>query len=175
MGGGPGLNDASVEPARAALLADARRRAGKLLQQADEQAREQVAQARRDAEALIARAREEGLATGRAQAAHDAGRERAVARWEVLAAQRAAYDELCRRVRTEVMALRVQDGYPELLERLAAAARRDLGDVAEIEIDPPADGGIRARAGGRQVDYTLASLAERCVRDLGPAPARLWA
>jgi F0F1-type ATP synthase membrane subunit b/b' len=175
MGGGSGLNDASVEPARAALLADARRRAQELLQQADVQAREQVAQARRDAEALIARAREEGLAAGRAQAAHDAGRERALARWEVLAAQRAAYDELRRRVRTEAMALRAQDGYQELLERLTTAARRDLGDEAEVEIDPPADGGIRARAGGRQVDYTLASLAERCVRDLGPAPARLWA
>lgn len=175
MGGGPGLKEASVEPARDALLADARERAGQLLEQAEEQARKRLAQAQRDAQELIARAREEGLAAGRAQAARDAGRGRTLARWEVLAAQRAAYDELRRRARTEVMALRDERGYPELLERLAAAARRDLGDGAEIEIDPPAQGGVRARAGSRQVDYTLTALAERCVRDLGPALAQLWA
>lgn len=117
----------SVEPARDALLADARERARQLLEQAEEQARELIAQAQRDAEELIARAREEGFAAGRAQAAHDAGRERALARWEVLAAQRAVYDDTCRRSRTEVMAVRDEPGYPELLERLAAAASRELG------------------------------------------------
>ena len=175
MGGGPGLNGASVKPASSALLADARERAEQLLQQAEEEAYERIAQAQRDAEELIARAREEGLAAGRARAARDAGRDRAVTRWEVLVAQRASYEELRRRVRSEVMALRDERGYPELLQRLAAAARRDLGDGAEIEIDPPGQGGVRARAGSRQVDYTLASLAEGCVGDLGPVLAQLWA
>jgi type III secretion protein L len=165
----------SVEPARDALLADARERARQLLEQAEEEARELIAQAERDAEELIARARAGGLAAGRAQAAQDAGRGRALARWEVLAAQRAVYDDVCRRARKQVMALRDQPGYPELLEQLAAAARRDLGDGAELEIDPPALGGVRARAGSRRVDYTLPALAEGCVRDLGPALAQLWA
>lgn len=165
----------SVEPARDALLADARERARQLLEQADEEARELIAQAQRDAEELIARTRDEGLAAGRTQAAHDAGRERALARWEVLAAQRAVYDDTCRRARTEVMAVRDEPGYPELLERLTAAARRELGDGAELAIDPPGLGGIRARAGSRRVDYTLPALADRCVRDLGPALAQLWA
>ncbi len=166
---------ASVEPARAALLADARERAERLLQQAEEQARELIAQAQRDGEELIARAREEGLAAGRAQAARDAGLDRVLTRLEVLAAQRTSYEELRRRLSTEVMALREERDYAELLQRLAAAARRDLGDAAELEIDPPELGGVRARAGSRQVDYTLASLAERCLRDLGPALARMWA
>jgi vacuolar-type H+-ATPase subunit E/Vma4 len=165
----------SVEPARDALLADARERARQLHEQAEEQARELIAQAHRDGEELIARAREEGFAAGRAQAAHDAGRERALARWEVLAAQRAVYDEVCRRARTEVMAVRDEPGYPELLERLSAAARRELGDGAELEIDPPGLGGVRARAGSRRVDHMLPALADRCVRDLGPALAQLWA
>lgn len=175
MGGGPGLKQASVEPARAALLADARERAGQLLQQADEQARELIAQAQRDAEELLARAREEGLAAGRAQGARDAGRGQVLSRWEVLAAQQAVYEELRQRVHTDVMALREEPEYPELLERLAAAAHRDLGEGAELEIDPPGRGGVEARAGSRQVDYTLPSLAERCLQNVGPALARLWA
>jgi vacuolar-type H+-ATPase subunit E/Vma4 len=165
----------SVEPARDALLADARERAQQLLEQAEEEARELIAQGQRDAEELIARAREEGLAAGRVQAARDAGREQALARWEELAAQRAVYDDVCRRARAQVMALRDEPGYPDLLERLAATARRDLGDGAELEIDPPGLGGVRARAGSRRVDYTLPSLADRCVRDIGPALAQLWA
>jgi vacuolar-type H+-ATPase subunit E/Vma4 len=169
------LKTASVEPARAALLADARERAEQLLAQAEEQAREQVAQAQRDGEDLVERAREEGIAAGRAQAARDAGRDRTIARWEVLVAQRAAYEELRRRVRGEVMSLREEPGYEELLQQLAQAARRDLGEGAELEIDPPEHGGLFATAGSRRVDYTLTSLAERCVRDLGPALARLWA
>src|ERR1035437_5695471 len=72
------------------------------------------------------------------------------------------------------MALRGGRGYPELLQRLAAAARRDLGEDAEVEIDPPGLGGVRARAGSRRVDYTLASLADRRVEDLGPLLARRW-
>lgn len=165
----------SVEPARDALLADARERARQLLEQAEAEAHELIAQAQRDAEELIARAREEGFAAGRTQAAHDAAHERALARWEVLAAQRAVYDDTCRRARTEVMAVRDEPGYPDLLERLAAAARRELGDDAELVIDPPGLGGVRARAGSRRVDYTLPALADRCVRDLGPALAQLWA
>ena len=45
----------------------------------------------------------------------------------VLAARRELYDELRRRARTAVLSLRDEPGYQELLERLAAAARRDLG------------------------------------------------
>jgi hypothetical protein len=168
------LKVASVEPARSALLADAQERAAQTLRQAHGQARQLIAQAQREADALVARAREEGRAAGRAQAAQDAGRERVLAHSEVLAAQRTAYDELRLRVRRAVMALREEPGYGQLLDRLAAAARRDLGAGAEIEIDPPEGGGVRARAGSRRVDYTLTSLAEGCVQELGPVLARLW-
>jgi vacuolar-type H+-ATPase subunit H len=165
---------ASVGPARDALLADARERARQLLEQAEREAHELTQQAQTDAEALLARARQEGLAAGRARAARDAGRERTLAHWHVLAAQNAAYEELRRRARIEVMAVRDEPGYRELLERLSAAARRDLGDGAELEIDPPGLGGVLARAGSRRVDYTLPALAERCVQDLSPALAQLW-
>jgi vacuolar-type H+-ATPase subunit E/Vma4 len=175
MGSGAGLREAGVEPASAALLADARDRAATLLREAEEQDNELIEDARRNAEDLLARAREEGAAAGRAHAARDAGLDRAAARWQVLAAQRISYEELLRGVRSEVIALQGEQAYPELLQRLAAAARRDLGEDAELEIDPPGLGGVRARAGSRRVDYTLPSLADRCVQDLGPLLARLWA
>ena len=169
------MRRATLEPAREALLADARARAERLLAQAEQDADALLAGARREAEELIARARDEGRAEGRALAARDAGHERVVTRWEVLAAQRASYDELCRRARAQAIHLREERGYEELLRRLQAAARRDLGEDAEIELDPHGRGGVLAAAGSRGVDYTLAALAERCVQDLGPALARLWA
>ena len=165
----------TLDPAGEALLADARAVAERVLSEADEEARERVAQAHADADALLARARAKGEADGRLEAGRAEALERTLARMEVLAARREAYDQLHRRARAAVLALRSEAGYDELLEHLAAAARRDLGVDAELEIDPPQEGGVRASADGRRVDYTLAALADRCVDDLGAGLKRLWA
>lgn len=160
--------------ARDALLGDAREAAQRRLEAAETQARAHVEDARRQAEETIARARAHGEAEGRVEAAHEEAQVRAFARMDVLAAQREAYDELGRRAREAALSLRDEPGYEELLERLAGAARRDLGDGAELEIDPSGAGGVRARAGSRRVDYTLPVLADRCVAQLGGSVARLW-
>ncbi len=73
-----------------------------------------------------------------------------------------------------MLALRSAPGYDELLDRLAAAARRDLGDDASVERDPPDAGGVRAQAGTRSVDYTLPALAARWIDELGSSVRRLW-
>lgn len=164
----------TLEAARDSLLVDARAAARRRLDEAEADARACVEAARREADETIARARAQGEAEGRVEAAHEDARERALARMDVLAAQREAYDELRRRAREAARGLREQPGYADLLERLAAAARRDLGDDAELEIDPPGAGGVRARAGSRRVDYTLAALADRCVAQLGTGVKRLW-
>jgi vacuolar-type H+-ATPase subunit E/Vma4 len=164
----------SIDPAGEALLADARADAERLQAEADAEAEAQVARARREADELIARARAQGEADGRAESAREEAREAMLTRMEVLAAHRAVYEELLRRARTEVLKLRGEPSYPDLLERLAAACRRDLGDEAQLEIDPPDAGGVRASAGSRRVDYTLVALAESCVRELGPRLLRLW-
>lgn len=165
----------SIGDARDALLADAHEEARRALADAEEQARAQIEEARRQATEMVARARAEGEADGRLAAARDASQARTQARTEVLAAQREAYEELGRRARAAGLALRDDPGYPGLLERLGAAARRDLGDGAELEVDPPDAGGIRATAGSHRVDYTLTVLADRCVTVLGPEAARIWA
>lgn len=165
----------TIGAARDALLADARATADRARAQAEAGARERVAAALREAEEQIARARAQGEADGREQGAVDEGVARTLAHLDVLHARREAYDELQRRAREAVLELRAAPDHAELLDQLAAAARRDLGDDAELELDPPGAGGVRASTASRRVDYSLAALADRCLEDLGPALARLWA
>lgn len=164
----------SLVTAREALLADARRRAEEIVAQAEEQAREQIEPARRQADEIVAAARAQGEADGRLEAAREEAVQRFSARTTVLGAQRESYEELRRRARAAVLTLRDEPDYPELLEHLGAAARRDLGDGAQLQIDPPELGGVLGTAGTRAVDYTLVALADRCVDDLGPRLAVLW-
>jgi len=164
-----------LDAARDALLADARARAAAELAAADAEADERIARARRQADEVIAQARARGEAEGRIAAARAAAVERSFARMEVLGAQREAHDRLRDGARSAALALRDAPDYPELLDRLMAAVRRDLGEDVEIERDPPGVGGVRGRAGTRQVDYTLIALADRCVDALGPRARRLWA
>lgn len=164
----------SLGSAREALLADARARAQAILAQAETEAARQIEPARRQADALVAAARAQGEADGRLEATREEAVARFSAHMTVLAEQRASYDELRRRARAAVLSLRGEPDYPELLERLAAAARRDLGDGAQLRIDPPDLGGVLGTAGTRAVDYTLVALADRCVDDLGPGLAALW-
>jgi vacuolar-type H+-ATPase subunit E/Vma4 len=164
----------TLEAPRDALLADARTDADRVIAQAEADAAAALAHARRAADELIAAASARGEADGRIEAALQAARENALARMEVLAARRGLYDELRQRARRAVLSLRDEPGYQELLERLAAAARRDLGDDAELEVDPADAGGVRARSGSRRVDYSLPALAQRCVDALGPGLRQLW-
>lgn len=165
----------SIDAARDALLVDARRSAEQVLAEADAEAAEVLERAHRTGDELISAARARGRADGRIEASREEAHAHALARFEVLGAQRELYDELRSRVSAAVLELRSEPGYPELLERLAAAARRDLGEDAELEIDPPDVGGVRGRAGSRAVDYTLPALAERCLEALGPRMRQLWA
>jgi vacuolar-type H+-ATPase subunit E/Vma4 len=165
----------SLDTAREALLDDAQRRAQEIVALGEEEAARRLEEARREADELVARARAEGEVEGRLQAARVQAVQRFTAHMQVLGAQRASYDALLARARADALALRGDPAYPELLDRLAAAARRDLGPDAEVTIDPAALGGVLARAGSRAVDYTLVALAERCVQDLGARVGALWA
>lgn len=165
----------TIDVARESLLADARGRAAMLLAEADAEAAERVERARSQAEEMIAEARRQGEIEGRVAAERAAAVEQSFTRMEVLAAQREARDELCRRARSAALALREAADYPQLLDQLEVAVLRDLGEGADVERDPPGVGGVRGRAGTRGVDYTLVALAERCVASLGPRVQRLWA
>lgn len=164
----------TLDPVRESLLADAHAAAERVRSQAAADARKRVAQARRRAGELVATARRRGAAEGRLEAAVEEANARVRARGQVLAARREAYDELRRAAHDAVLRLREEPDYDDLLERLVQAARRDLGPACEVELDPPGAGGVRASAGTRRINLTLAALADRCIGDLGPAVRRLW-
>jgi vacuolar-type H+-ATPase subunit E/Vma4 len=163
-----------IHVAREALLEDARARAARRLAAADAETDQRIAAARREAATIIAQARARGETEGRIAGARDAAVQRSFAHLKVLAAQRDVYDEFRRRARDATLALRDDPAYPALLDRLTASARRDLGDGAEIERDPPEVGGVRARDGTRSVDYTLPALADRAIAELGPRLRAVW-
>jgi vacuolar-type H+-ATPase subunit E/Vma4 len=165
----------TLTSARDALLADARARAREIVADAEAEAARQVEPARRRAAEIIEAARAEGEADGRREAARELAAELAAARAAVLAAQRESYEALRHSAHAAALSLRSDPGYPRLLARLADAARRDLGDHAELEVDPPELGGVRARAGTRSVDYTLVAITDRCLDSLGPRLSGLWA
>jgi vacuolar-type H+-ATPase subunit E/Vma4 len=165
----------NIDTARDALLDDSRRQADDIVKAGERDARERLAAAQREADALIACARTKGEAAGRVEGARLLAAQRFAAHLQVLGARRASYDALRAQARDAALALRDGPDYPDLLERLAAAARRDLGPGAEVTIDPAGRGGVVARAGSREVDYALVVLAERCVERLGSKAAALWA
>jgi V/A-type H+-transporting ATPase subunit E len=158
----------TVEPARRSLLERAGADAERLLAEADERADEIVAQADADGEALVAQARADGEAAAALEGAQEQAQARRAARSAVLGARRALYDELRAGARQGVLAHRDD---PALLDRLEALAREQLGDGAVIM----RDGGVRAVAGSRSVDYSLETLAERALDELGAEVERLWA
>jgi vacuolar-type H+-ATPase subunit E/Vma4 len=164
----------AVDDACEGLRAEARDDAARLLAEADLDAEATLRRAREEATAIVERARAEGRVEGRIAAGREEAQLQLTVRMSVLAAQRASFEAFRERARRAALELRREPGYGDLLERLAAAARRDLGPDAEVEVDPPDAGGVRARAGTRRVDLTLAAIADRCIDDLGPAARRLW-
>jgi hypothetical protein len=163
---------AALAPVRAALLRRAREQAAEITSEARRQAAGAVDRAHSDAASQVTHARE----TGRAQAAplaaalHAQGRRGA--RATLLGAQREAYEELRRRVRTSVASLRGGPGYDLLLERLRYDAGQAAGPRAVLTEAPA--GGIIARAPGIVVDCSLPRLADAAVEALGDQVAWLW-
>jgi vacuolar-type H+-ATPase subunit E/Vma4 len=159
---------------RTVVLRQAEADAEAVLAESAHRAAVELDQARRAAGALVDRARVEGETAGALETARARAAARATAQRLVLDARREVFEELRRRCREAALALRRQEGYALLLDRLAGAARDQLGRDAEVDLDPPGAGGVRARAGARRVDYTLPVLVDRCLEDLGRELERLW-
>lgn len=164
----------SLDPVREALLAEAEAEAEGIVGQAEERAAAQVAQAEERKAALVRRARAEGETAAELEAASELAQARRTARTLVLESKRAVYDDARREARVAVQRLRSEPRYEELLERLAARAREELGPEAELELDPP-DGGVIGRVDNRRVDNTLPALVERCLAEHAAELERLWA
>lgn len=173
-GAPPSALHTSLEPVRRALLEDASRDAAAIIGEATRSADLLVADAEHETENELRRARRRGQASARAHADLTLARAANDARRVVLHAQK----ETCRRLRAELHAaassLRHDPRYPDLLDRLEAMARAQLGRQARIERDPEPDGGVIGVADDHRVDYTLPRLADRALDALADAEAALW-
>lgn len=159
----------ALEPLRAALMSRARAVADQARADAETDGRQRLAAARDEAEALLAKARAQGEMDAEAMFESEMDRARRSARGVVLAAQRAAYNELRQRALTAVRGL-VAD--PARRARLATLLRGQLGDQAVIREHP--DGGIVAETpDGRSVDASIEKLVDIAVADLDLE--QLWA
>lgn len=165
----------NLEPLRRALQAETEADADRRRSEVATECEKIVAEAEAAARALAHEARLEGERA----ATREAARRRAAAtrrsRETVLGARRELVDELRRRARSTVLGLRGEPEYAELLGRLRAAVRTQLGDEAELVVDPPDQGGVVGRRGDASVDYTLPVMADRAIDQLGAELERLWA
>lgn len=164
---------AALAPVQSALLTRARADAGAVLDEARREADHVRAAARDRATQIIEASRAEGEAEARAAAAVALTRRRRQARDVVLAARRELFDELLRECRAGARALRDAPDYRDVRARLTRLAVATLGPDAVVEESP--DGGVVAKAGGRRLDLTLPTLADREVERLGAGVNRLWA
>ena len=164
----------NVEPLRGALRAEVEAEASSSRAAVDAECARRLADAHARAGELI----REGRLVGERAVARESLRRRAAAarhgRELRLAAQRAVLDELRARAREGSLELVGDARYPALLAGLERAAKDQLGSDAELEVDPAGEGGVRAHAGSRSVDYTLPALVEREIAELGDELLELW-
>lgn len=150
-------SEAEVERARARAEHDAR-----------------IEEARERAAVILEDARRKHEAEVEAVIAERSARVQREARGLVLAAQAEAYALFAQDALEAVLALRGTQDYERLCSRLASDARALLGERVQLEIDPPAVGGVIGSVEGRLVDYSLPALVDRAIADLGTAVARVW-
>ena len=152
----------------AAEEAQAIRRAG------DGHAEAIIAQARAEAAALIERRCAAAERLAELEARDRLAEARARARGTVLRAQQSALTEASAAAHATVARLVGDPRYGQLLERLAADARERLAPPGPVEITPAPDGGFVARAGSREIDYSLAAQVDRVLEAMAGELERLW-
>jgi vacuolar-type H+-ATPase subunit E/Vma4 len=107
--------------------------------------RERLAEARSEARRIVLRARQEVLADA-SRAAHMAARE-----------------------------LVSEPAYAELMTALTAEVKERLATPAErVSVAAAPDGGLLARAGSHEIDYSLDSQVDRCMQAMSGELERLW-
>jgi vacuolar-type H+-ATPase subunit E/Vma4 len=165
---------AALAPVRDALVAEARADAARLVADAANERQARETRARGQSAALLAQARADGEAEAERELAAERTTARRRARAIVLTAQREAYEALLQSVSERVSRIAAEPHYPELVERLSAVARHQLGPHTRVLAGEGGRPGVVGEVDGRRVDYTLESLAEEALKDLGPDVEALW-
>jgi len=163
------VREHALEPLRAALLARARVDAETERAAAEDEGRRAVEAARGQADAVLAEARARGEADAAGLLAAERAQARRAGRGVVLAAQRAAYDDLCRGARTAVAELLAD---PDRRRRLSAIVGDRLGEGATVR-DHSAGGVMAESPDGRRIDASVDALVDAAITNLDVG--QLWA
>lgn len=163
--------EAALGPVRAEMLRQAAQDAAEAVTRARDDAAATITRARQEADAAVAKARADGAAQAGPVAMAELSRSRQVARSVALGADVTIRDEVVRRIKDAVLALRDEPDYPLLRERLGELAARVTGPGAVVTEHP--QGGVIARADGVTVDCSLPRLANRAIAALDTRIAAL--
>jgi len=171
MGGDARVSLASVQDAAldaAGADADAIRHAAR------ERARQTVEQARGEAAGMLSRRQAEAERLADLEERERLAQARAEARAIVLRAQRVVLAQAKSEAQVAVRQLIGDPRYDRLLERLSADARARLAPAGAAEITILPAGGLLARAGSCEIDYSLEAHANRCFEAMADEIERLW-
>jgi vacuolar-type H+-ATPase subunit E/Vma4 len=157
-----------VELHAASERADGIRRTG------DRGAERIVAQAEADAAALIAARCAAAERLAELDERERLAEARAGARGTVLRAQRSVLLDARAAAHRAVRGLAGDPRLKRLLRRLAADAPERLAVAGPVQVVATSDGGFVARAGTREIDYSLRAQVDRIVDAMAGELERLW-
>jgi vacuolar-type H+-ATPase subunit E/Vma4 len=164
----------SLDAVEEALLACAREDARVLVSEATHAAHALLGDARARAAALVEQRR---AAAGRL-ADLECGARVAVARTEarelVLRAQQSVLTDTCAAAHVAVRRLARGPRYRRLVERFSDEARERLAAAGPVQIAAAPGGGVLARAGSREIDYSLDTQMDRILEGSPDALEALW-
>jgi vacuolar-type H+-ATPase subunit E/Vma4 len=164
----------TLDVAQAAALADARAQARAIRRSAAERADALIAAAHAEASALVRQRRAVAERLAEHERRERLAEARAEARTIVLRAQRTVFEAARTAAHAAAHELASDPGYRRLLAGLSAEARERLAAVGPVEVRSASGGGVIARAGSCQIDYSLAAQVERCLEAMSGELERLW-
>lgn len=170
--GGPAR--VTLEALQVAALATASEAGDAISRAAEAHAEGIVAAARKEAAELVARRSAAAERLADLQARERLAQARSESRATVLRAQKTVLMEATTAVHAAIGRLVEDPRYALLCDRLAEEARARLSAAGPVQIISIPSGGIVARAGSRQLDYSLHAQADRCLRAVAGELERLW-
>jgi hypothetical protein len=163
-----------LDAVRDAALATTSADAEAIRRTAQERRAQHLARARATADEIVSRRRAASERLAAVEERERLARARAEARGRVLHAQQAVIDEATESARRAAARLIEDPRYERMLVLLEADARRRLGRFGRVQIVPAAGGGFLARAGSREIDYSLDAQLRRCLRSMARELGGLW-
>jgi vacuolar-type H+-ATPase subunit E/Vma4 len=166
--------EVTLDAVRQAELRAASDEADAIRRAADRHADGIVTQARADADGLIARRRAAAEQLAVLEERERLAEARAQARGTVLRAQRSVLTDARAAAHAAARGLAGDARLERLLERLADDARQRLAPAGAVQAIAASDGGFVARAGSREIDYSIGAQVDRILEGMASELERLW-